>query len=619
MRIHTFGVAASLVLVLALPAFAQTPTGSPVDEEITVTADRIAAPTDQVGSSVTVIDRAEIERRRHATVAELLRTVPGVEINRTSGAGSVTSAFLRGGNSAFTLVLVDGVRVNSPATGSYDLSQITTDNVARIEVVRGAQSTLYGSEAIGGVIAITTRRGKGPASVDAYVEAGSFGSERYGASIHGGSERYDYSIAAARSETDGVSAAAERFGNTEEDGDENTTASARLGWALGADGRLDISLRHIDSETEIDGFGFDPDRGFVPSDDPNAVQSREATIAQVDARFALGRRVTQSLRAGVQDENLEATDPDSPFNNFASDVALLSFESQTEVAWSDTGTFLVGLAHETRDAEAPGSFDESLDITSVFAQQRWATEHGALTVGVRHDDHETFGSETTWRVTGTRAWGQEATQTRVHASLGTGFRAPSLNELYFPFFGNPALRPETSTGWDLGLEKRWLGGRLRADVTYFDNEFEDLIGVDDFFTAVNIDQATARGVELTLGWTPGPRWYLEGTHTYTDSEDERTGLALARRPEHRSTLRLGIVPNDRVDGELAVISVRDRIDTGGAPMDDYTRVDLAFGVDLVRGLEAYVRAENLFDEDYDEIPGFTTPGAAVRVGIRWDP
>lgn len=636
MRIHPLAVAAGLALAIVTAAGGQAPDASPasatsspaaspaaspanaVDEEITVTADRLEVPADQVGSSVTVIDRQQIERRRAASVAELLRTVPGVEINRQAGPGSVTSAFLRGGNSAFTLVLVDGARVNSPATGSYDLSQLVTDNIERIEIVRGPQSTLYGSEAIGGVIAITTRRGDGPLALSAYGEAGSFASSRFGASVRGGGARFDYSLAAAFSDTDGVSAAAERFGNTEDDGDENQTLSARFGWGLGAAARLDVSLRRIDSETEIDAFDFDPARGFVPVDDPNAVQSRDATIARVDARFPIGGRITQRVRAGFQDESLEASDPDSPFNRFASDVVLFELETQTEIEVSRHGTFIAGIEHERRDAEAPGSFDEQIDITGVFAQQRWSGARGALTVGLRRDDHETFGGETTWRATGTRQWGSdEARRTRVHGSLGTGFRAPALNELFFPFFGNPQLRPETSTGFDLGLEQRWLGGRVELDVTYFDNDFADLIGTSPAFTAVNIATATARGVELTFGWRPGPRWYLEGSHTYTDSEDETTGLPLARRPEHRSTLRFGFAPSTRVDGEIAVISVRERVDTGGAAMDDYERVDLSLGVDLIRDFEAYVRAENLLDEDYDEVPGFTTPGVAVRVGLRW--
>ena len=629
MRLHPYGVATGLVLIAALPVSGQPSNPSAktqstlgqthtVDEEITVTADRLEVPTDAVGSSVTVIGRQEIERRRKETVAELLRTVPGVEINRTSGAGSITSAFIRGGSSAFTLVLLDGVRLNSPAGGGFDFSQLLTDNIERIEIVRGPQSTLYGSEAIGGVISITTRRGDGPLAVSAYGEAGSFDSSRFGASIRGGGPRFDYSFSATATDTDGVSSAAERFGNDEEDGSENQTISARLGWALGAEGRVDVSLRSIDADTEIDAFGFDLERGFVPVDDPNAVQSVDSTIARVDVEFPISKRITQSIRAGIQDEDLEAKDPDSPFNNFASNVMRFEIEGQTAIEMSPNGTLIAGFEHESRDAESPGNFDQSTDITSLFAQHRWAVERGAVTVGVRHDDHETFGGETTWRVTGTWSLQQSASRrTRLHATVGTGFRAPSLNELFFPFFGNVDLAPETSTGFDLGLEQRWLNGRLTFDLTYFDNDFEDLIGVSPAFTAINIDQAEAKGFELVATFRPDSRWFLEGSHTVTDTEDERTGQALARRPEHRSTVRFGFEPSDRFDGELSVISVRDRIDTDGGAMDDYERFDLAFGIDLMRGFSTYLRAENLLDEDYEEVNGFTTPGLALRVGLRW--
>ena len=595
-----------------------------VDEEVTVTADRLEAPRDTVGSSVTVIGRAEIERRRKATVAELLRTVPGLEINRTSGPGSITSAFIRGGNSAFTLVLVDGVRVNSPASGGYDLSALVTDNIERIEIVRGPQSTLYGSEAIGGVIHITTRKGQGPARFGIYGEAGSLDSSRFGASLSGSGSRFDYSLSASALDTEGVSAASERFGNLEADGAENQTFSARLGWRLGAgqsgrtDGRIDLSVRSVDADTEIDGFGFDPDRGFVPVDDPNTLQQRESLNAQLDARVPLGRRWTQTFRVGVSDESFDTTDPDSPFNNFGNDVQLVELSTQAEIAVSTTGTFLAGFEHETREAESVGSFAEEVDITSFYAQQRWAGQQGALTVGVRHDDHETFGGETTWRLTGSWGWGDVSRgRTRLHAAVGTGFRAPSLNELFFPFFGNLGLEPETSEGFDVGIERTAAGGRFRIDLTYFDNAFEDLIGVDSAFMAINIDEATARGVELTLGWRPNETWYLEGSHTYTDTENETTGLQLARRPENRSVLRLGFAPVPRLDGEVSVIAVRDRIDTNGADMDDYDRVDLSLGWKLRPALSLYARAENLLDEDYEEVPGFTTPGAVTVIGLRW--
>lgn len=611
---------------LAQPTFLSTLT---VDDEITVTADRLEAPRDTVGSSVTVIGRAEIERRRKATVAELLRTVPGLEINRTSGPGSITSAFIRGGNSAFTLVLIDGGRVNSPASGGYDLAALVTDNIERIEIVRGPQSTLYGSEAIGGVIHITTRRGEGPAKFGIYGESGSLDSSRFGASVSGSGARFDYSLSASAQESDGVSAASERFGNLEEDGAENQTFSARLGWRLGAgrlgdeqagrsDGRVDLSVRAIDADTEIDGFGFDAERGFVPVDDPNTLQLRESLSAQLRARIPFGRRWTQTFRVGVSDESFDTTDPDSPFSNFASDVQLVELSTQAEIAVSANGTFLAGFEHETREAESAGSFAEEVDITSFYAQQRWASQQGALTVGLRHDDHETFGGETTWRLTGSWGWGEPTTgRTRIHAAIGTGFRAPSLNELFFPFFGNLGLEPETSEGFDIGIERTAAGGRFRIDLTYFDNVFEDLIGVDAAFTAINIDEATARGLELTLGWRASDRWYLEGSHTYTDSENETTGLALARRPENRSVVRLGFAPVPRLDGELSVIAVRDRIDTNGAEMDDYDRVDLSLGWKLRPALSLYARAENLLAEDYEEVPGFTTPGAVTVIGLRW--
>jgi len=597
------------------------PPATTIDEQIVVTADRLESDRQRVGSSVTVIDEAEIARRRKHTVAELLRTVPGLEINRSAGPGSVTSAFLRGGSSAFTLVLVDGVRMNSPATGSFDLSQLSTDNIDRIEVVRGPASTLYGSEAIGGVISITTARGAGPLALEAALEAGNDGFDHQRAGVRGSRGVWDYSLAAGRTTTGGISAAAARFGNREDDGDTNRTLSARFGRALGVGGRLDLALRQIDGDTEIDGFGFDPVRGFVPVDDPNARQSQRATVASIDARVPLGERITQTLRLGLHDETLVARDPDTPLNNFASDTQVLTLGAITEVSLFAHGTLIVGIEHETREARVRDSFDRDLDIDALFVQQRWASDRGSLVLGLRHDDHQSFGGETTWRVTGSWSWPGATGRgpTRVHSSAGSGFRAPSLNELFFPFFGNPALLPETSTGFDLGIERTLLDGRLRIDLTAFANDYDQLIGVGPAFTAVNIDQANARGAELTLDWTPSVRWALGISHSFTDTENETSGLALARRPKNRSVVTFTFDPMAHLDGALTLLAVRDRIDTGGAPMDDYERLDLSLGWRLRPRLRLDLRAENLLDQDYEEVPGFGTPGLLAAIGLHWSP
>jgi len=581
-----------------------------IREEITVTANRSEVPTREVGSSVTVIGREEIERRRKTTVAELLRTVPGVAIARTSGPGSQTSVFLRGAESNHTLVLLDGLRLNSSTAGLYDFADLTTENLERIEIVRGPQSTLYGSEALGGVISITTRRGEGELSGRVAAEAGSDSHQRLQASISGATERFDYSAAVAESETDGISAAsvAGGVGALEADGHENLTASGRFGLEIGDGGRLDLSLRHHDTELEVDGFG--------PVDDPNALQARESTAATLAAALPLSGGWTQTFRAAVYDETLVGSDPDTFFNNFAIDTRTAELGTQANLDLGSGRGVIVGASWEERTAEVAGGYDESSEIGAVYAQVRTAwRERLFLTLGGRWDDHSEFGSETTYRVTASF----EATgTTRLHASLGTGFRAPSLDELFFPVFGNLELEPETSEGFDLGVERTFAGERGLIDLTYFDNDFDDLIGFDDAFRAVNVDRATSRGVELSLRWRASERFELSASHTWNETEDLATGFQLARRPENRTVLDFFFQPTPAWDATVTFMAVADRVDTGGRPLEDYTRVDLTVDYEAGRAFEPYLRIENLLGEDYEEILGFQTPGFQAAVGLGYE-
>ncbi len=644
----TFVFFASTTFLAAPPVLAQaagdeTAEAEPaaiVHEEIVVSAQAATAPGGRVGSSVTVIDRAEIEARRAASVAELLRTVPGVEVSRSGPPGGNTSAFIRGANSSHTLVLVDGVRVNSPAVGGYDLAALTTDGVERIEVVRGPQSALYGSEAIGGVIAVYTRRGTGGGlDGSATAEAGSEESHRLATSWRGGGtigvgdtggagdtgagRTWDWSLAAAQSQFDGVSSASEAAGNTEEDPFRNATVSGLAGLDLAGGGRVEVSVRTLDSDTGLDGFAF----GIGPVDDPNYLLDRRAVYANLRLERPVTARWTQHLRLGTAREELAATDPDTPFQAFATDTVVSDAVAQADLRLAGAGeaedpladslfsdTLSLGAGFERREGDAAGSFDESVDVASAFAENRLAWR-GRLfvTAGARFDDHSVFGGETTWR--GTASW-LAGGGARVHGSWGTGFKAPTFNELYFPFFGNPALEPETSTGWDLGVEVE--RGAWRGDVTGFDNDVDNLIAFDlATLRAENVAAARIRGVETQLAWQPAPGLEARAGYTWTDSEDRATGLPLARRPEHRGTLGALWDPTGRWDASLTLIAVADRIDSDGTPMEDYQRLDLTAGWRALPRTTLYLRLDNLLDDEAAEVNGYTTPGLVATLGLRW--
>lgn len=607
----------ALFLVLATlaagAALAQpVPPANPlqVSEEIVVTAN--AAPTEAtaVGSSVTVLTHDEIAARGTASVVELLRAVPGLEIVQGGGPGSNASVFLRGSSSSHTLVLVDGVRVNTPTSGAVDFADLRADQIERIEILRGPQSSLYGSEAMGGVISIITRRGDQGLRAKVSGESGSLGLGRWRASAEGGGGVLDWQVSGGRERWEGVSVASERAGNSERDPYENTSGAALLGVRLGDRGRLQASWRGQSATAALDGFTW----GVGPTDDPNFEQRRRAQVVELSFETQVTDRWRQLVRTGMYDERLRGRDPDTEYNRYDisnRDVELLL---RSDLQLGRHHVLSVGASTERRDGEVDGGFDERADLRSVFASSQWSWgDHGAVTAAVRHDDHSVFGGATTCRVTGVLGLGPGA---RLHASWGTGFKAPTFNDLYFPYYGNPRLGAERSHGWDAGLGWEDPGGAVSADLTAFGSRYDDLIAFSwTSFVAENIARAETRGWEATVGLRTGPAVKWRASYTRTESEDLGSGVPLPRRPRHRGSVAVTVGGEGPLTGSATFWMVRDRVESDGTPMDDYERLDLALRLRLARWLDATARVENALDEDYEELTGYTSPGRILAAGL----
>ncbi len=600
--------------LVTLPSQAQSPTnstsasaGAPaLEDSIVVSADLYPVAAASVGSSVTVITEEEIERRGSLTLAELLRTVPGVEITQAGGAGKAASVRIRGGDASHALVLIDGVRVNSPTTGDFDFANLTTDAIERVEVLRGPQAA-YGSEAVTGVISITTKRGAPGAHFDVGGEAGSDRLRYLRAAASGRRGGFDYSMSTSGHQTDGVSHRSERLGNTEQDGYDNQTVAGRFGFEIDDEGRLELIVRAFDGKTDLDGFF---------SDDPNAEQETQSLVVTARSEIRFSERFTQRFEVGAHWSDLLGTDPDTFFNNYRIDTRVQHLAAHSDIKVSDSDTLSLGLRREERHGENLDSFDQKVVIESFYIQNRWSIpDRFHLTIAVRDDNHSELDDELTWRLTAAAEAGRA---TRVHASVGTAFRAPDLNELYFPFAGDPNLAPETSRGFDLGVEQAWLDSRVVLDVTYFRIDFDDLIDFDlSSFRFNNVVEAESSGIEASLRFAPIPEVAISLSHTFNDTENLATKAPLARRPRNRSVLDLGFDPTAALSGQLTVISVDDRVDSSGLAMDDYRRVDLTVRYRLTRRFAPYLRIENLLDADYEEVPGFTTPGRVAAIGLRY--
>ena len=576
-------------------------------EEVVVSDTRTETKRKNSGRSMTVIDRDEIELWDKRSVHELLRTAPGVRVSQSGGPGKQTSVFIRGANSNHTLVLINGNRVNTPTTGGFDFSNITTDNVERIEIIRGPSSALYGSEAIGGVINIITRTGEEEFSGEAKVEGGSYDTFFGRLSASGGTGPYDFSFSASDRSTDGVSAAAS---GTEADGYDNTTFSGTLGRSFLEDGRVELTGRYVDDENEIDAFG--------PSDDTNRIQKRDAIYSNLNVTKPITSWWDQKVRIGYTEDELVGEDPDNPGSNFTINNQVSRALLQSELQPVDWNTVTLGYEGEKREGGTEGSFDESRTLHSVFLQNRLSIgERFTATAGVRHDDHESFGGETTYQASSSYRF--TSTGTRLHGHYGTGFKTPTLNDLFFPGFSNPNLDPEESEGFDVGVEQTIGEDRLVVDVTYFENDIENLIqsSFSTGFVPQNVARAETKGWEVTGDLKIREFWTVSSSYTYTDARDLTADQPLARRPKQKTTIRTTVRPSDRLSGTVSWRQFIERFDTSGNRLDNYKVVDVSLRYRAWDGLTITARLNNLMDEDYQEVSGFTSPGFNGHVGLEY--
>lgn len=599
-------------------------------DTITVTATGIPTEVQNFGGSVTVLTEADIQRLQQPTVADLLRTVPGVDVTRSGGVGKSTSVFIRGAESDHTLVLIDGVEVNDPAdpAGRFDFSTLQVSNIERIEILRGPQSILYGSNAIGGVIQIFTKQGSGKPAVYGGASGGSFGTYQVNIGSSGTYKGLNYSLSADRYDSDGISAADENNGNREDDSYGSNTFSGKADYDVSDWLAVGGVVRYVDAETEIDGT----DISGIPIDDRDSVQENDELYTKLaaDTSWLEGRwRQTFSVEyTDIRRENRNGPDAQivtffGTLNGPAFDVFegdKLSFRLLNHLSLPYGHHVSVGLETEEETVDTSTGVSEDARIHSVFIQdQVQFAERFNLTAGLRHDDHSDFGSETTWRVTGSVDLYEIGVTLR--GSVATGFKAPALFELFDPFFGNPDLQAEESIGWEAGFDYRSKSGNIGTGITVFRQEFDDLIQASSTFPfiPVNIGEAESEGFELYGFYSPLANLNLRVDYTNTDAINKQTGLRLLRRPEDKVVFTLNYRPLPKVTTSLGVHHVGARRDfLGPVPgtIDAYTVVNAAASYDVNRWLSVQARIDNVLDEEYQEVFGFGTPDRSAFVGMH---
>jgi vitamin B12 transporter len=615
-----------LVLALMAPLAAHAQESKSVDP-VVVTATKVETPAEQLGASVSVVNGEDFQTYHYPTVDEALRNVPGVQIRRSGAYGKTTSVTIRGANANQVQVLVDGLRVKSPTLGQVDLSDISPDLIERIEVIRGAQSTIYGADAIGGVINIITRKGTGgPFQASVQQEVGNYDTLVSRATVHGAWKILHYALSASHFESNG------QFQNDETDAN---AISARIGATLPWDSTLDFIFRYNKNDIGV------PVKGVFPGPQPinpiinrNARQQSETTIFSLEGKTrpvewweTRGRLARYENSAGFQDP----VDPGVAFD-FPT-FSQVNVERR-EAEWVNSffigkwSTSSVGLEHRREIGENHNTFRAVSETQSVFFEQQLRFfERLFVTGGFRVEDNSVWGTTTTER--GSLAFLIKETGTRLRGSAGTGFRAPTFNDLFFPGFGNPVLQPEDSLSYDFGVDQKLWNNRIRLGLTYFQNEFKNLITCCTPIPTAplggpfNVGRARSAGIEFTSEVDVLPNLVASLNYTYTDSENLATDRLLPREPRHRWNIGLTWEPITKLSLFTQVHVVTEQFEPFGEVYNSgHTRVDIGGtwriveGMGWLRKLELTARIQNLLNEGYAEVRGFPALGINALVGLR---
>lgn len=661
MRRTLMGGVFSIVLLHTHIAAAQQADVIPTPD-IVVTADRIEEPAEKTGSSISVISAAEIEKTGATGLADVLRSVPGVDVHEAGGIGTATSVAIRGSNPGETLVLIDGVRVGDSAAtdGSVDFGNLSVTDIDRIEVLRGPQSALYGSDAMGGVINIITRKGTSTPVRSVSIEGGSYGTIDTRASMSGADDRWTYAFSIDALHSDGFPRYGYRIDRPIVIGDGVTPlpplpaddpankggATARLSYRVSDD---------VTVETGLAAYGnairFDNPFAFIPSDVFSNYNHSTAAILDGYSRviadtFGGALRNQLTIFGNVTDRKVWEAEGcfDASFNTFncrsGFDGTRYGAEYQGDWKLGAFGALTFGARSETETAvtsESPNPNDGSFTpinakqtTNSLFAQHQFTLgDRFDFSYGGRIDSVENGQTFATWRTTA--AYHIDETGTKLHASIGTGAKVASLYQR-FSLFGNPNLQPERSTGFDAGIDQKLFNDRLTASVTIFDNRYRNLI---DFAAAptctplqlasdggcyFNVGRAETKGVETAADVILVPdAWRARASYTLLIARDLVTDRTLLQRPRNKATLSLIYtgIPKLEVESRLTLVSSRYDFGTFSiVKLAPYAKLDLFANYKAADNVTIFGRIENLTDARYEEAYNYGVAGRSFYGGVK---
>jgi len=591
-------------------------------EEIVITSSRIEVPRRQVGAAISVIDQEEITLRGFNSVADLLRTQPGVAVSSNGGVGTTKALRIRGEEGYRTMVIIDGVKVSDP-TGTQvgpNFSHIlTTTDLQRIEILRGPQGFIYGADA-GGVVNILTRRGEGNLGGLLAAEYGAFSTRKIDGSIAGGTDQLDFFVSMTDMDVTGFNTQEADTVLADDDGYENTTVHSKLGWNATTSLRLELVARNVDSRTEFDGCGFPTTF--------DCVSETDQTTYRISADFDAGQFTHLVALSNMSVETANFADG---FDSFSTDGDLYRAEYTGSYKPTDALTFVYGLELQQEDVISSGEKLEREQKGYYIEYQGKLGEQVFVSAGARYDDNDDFGGHTSGRISVAYLQDMDdGASIKYRASLGTGFRPPSLFEVAYhngPFSFPPAsgttLNEESTSGYDVGIEFTSAEG-LYLELTYFDQKIEDEIFFDlSGFSGYlqSLGKGQSRGVEFAFEFPVNEQWNMIGNLTSNDTKNTDDEQRI-RRPKNMGNLGVQFQSNDEklrllANYRLSSDAVDQIFGVGRVALDDYQVLDISGAYSINESLEVYARLENALDEDYQEVIGFNTPDRAAYAGIRF--
>ena len=611
--------------------------------EVVVVANRAPAPLSTVGNSVTVLDDQDIQASQAITTADLLEQTPGITVARTGGVGQPTSVFIRGAESDQTVVVIDGVKMTDPAQpgGGFDFEDLLIGDISRIEILRGAQSTLYGSDAIGGVIDIVTADPTRKAAGSASLEGGSHGTGDGTVNVGGVSDTLMWRAAGSYYGTSGIPCFDRYLGGRRDCASQIGTGAGQIRYDLTPDLQLDLRGYLVSARTDFDGYDTPT---FTLGDDSEYGKTQQGIGYAGLTWWSPDRSFSNRLSVQYTGSETRNYDPNGPANygnptaeTFYSFGRNVREEYQGTWKFCDAGQVVFGAQNEHSTINTVSPFSPFLGAGAImdsgYVQAHYEVLKGlTLTAGGRYDHHNAYGGHGTGQFAA--AWVMPDQNTVLRASFGQGFKAPALYQLYSNY-GNRALQPETANSWDAGIEHHALQGRLVASATYFRRSSRDLINFFDCSTPsplcatepfgyyANIARSFAHGIELTGSFQATDQLSVTANYTWTDTEDVSPGSStygneLPRRPAHAGNATVSYVWPFQVSTDLALRYSGPTFDDAANQirLGGFVLLDFRTSLPINDHLELYARVENLTDRHYEVAYQYGTFGRSAYIGAR---